>query len=546
MFQRVEKGHSFFKFIEAYCFEEKQASLINRPLHRLCSLVRKMGVKTAVIEELPPSYKNVDTECQALETRYETALEFVIFRITFVRETVDDIERLMGLNDAAFLATATLINYKNPDGLWQSYLFSSIVREPKIFDDPKFGTLPLLNNYLHIRKTFHCMVELGGVVKEFSITGSFFCQQNKVTSVCAHAALCMTLNNMSLSTSLMFYPESVNAIIGVNHTSRKLGPNDVSKEDTQKVLEQVGLTIDYRDFDANPEPINYRDFVYQHIESRSPVLLVFSIADRISHVVPVLGHTLNPDVWTPEAVPAYLNAGPPSRLEDYYSSVRAWVDHFIIHDDNFGMYFCLPADALKQATVGDSISGHSAEMLRVWLAVGVIPAGVTTPGWEAEAACALMTINIFQHFHNEGTILDEWNKRILSSVNATPSRQLLIRTFLEERGEYMKSLDVDDFESHVFSGAEKEELMRDLPERFWLCEVTLPQLYTANKSKLIDFYYGCNYPTVEEDYNVLAERWIQIRLPTVLYRRTSGPVPLSVTSHYPLFRFNSEAGGIEW
>ncbi|OPY71418.1 MAG: hypothetical protein A4E63_01539 [Syntrophorhabdus sp. PtaU1.Bin050] len=429
VFRPVDKGRSFFRFVETYCLEEQDGVTINKPFHRLCSLARKMDVKTAIIEELSQPDDPIITECIALKTHCGVEPEFKIFRITFVKETVDSFAQVTELDDDAFLTTTTVINFKIKEDPWRSYVFSAICREPKIFNHLKFGTIPLLNNYLHVRRTFECAIQSGSASKNFSITGSFFSQQNKITSVCAHAALCVTINNLNLEGSELIYPERVNEIMGVNHTSRRLGPEDVSKEDTLKVLERFGLTIDWRDFDANPDPINYRDFVYQHIESGSPVLLVFSIDDRVSHVVPVLGHTLNTDVWAPEAVPAYLG-DEPSRFEDFYASVRAWVDHFIIHDDNFGMYFCLPADTFSQTPV---VSTGDKSRLHVWLAAGVIPSGVITPGWEAEAACTLMVTSLFKEFQEQDTSLDEWNKRILSSLNMAPSQKLLIRTFLVSR-----------------------------------------------------------------------------------------------------------------
>jgi hypothetical protein len=93
---------------------------------------------------------------------------------------------------------------------------------------------------------------------------------------------------------------------------------------------------------------------------------------------------------------------------------------------------------------------------------------------------------------------------------------------LVDKSRYLKSLESTDFEEQRFTKDEKDSLTANLPDRFWLSEVTLPQLYTANKTKLIDFYYGCEYPTVEEDYKVLSKRWIQIRLPGVLFRLKSG------------------------
>ena len=74
-------------------------------------------------------------------------------------------------------------------------------------------------------------------------------------------------------------------------------------------------------FFNNPN-LEYNDFAYKYIESRCPVLLVFFTDNRGRHVVPILGHTLNSDMWRPEAKTAY---SPISRL-DQYKPASSWVN----------------------------------------------------------------------------------------------------------------------------------------------------------------------------------------------------------------------------
>jgi hypothetical protein len=83
-------------------------------------------------------------------------------------------------------------------------------------------------------------------------------------------------------------------------------------------------------------------------------------------------------------------------------------------------------------------------------------------------------------------------------------------------------------------------------------EITLPDLYTANKHKIIDFFYGSHYPddVNEPEDTKIKERWLQIRFPFVLIKRQpNGQLsthPLSVKSHYPLFPHNTEKNKQEW
>ncbi len=341
----VGEGNSFFSFVEDFCFEERHEGAINRPFHRLCSLMRKMKARSAIIETVasPP----VLSEWSAINDSLQCKVDLEPLRMTFIAKDVADASDAGHLEDADFLASATVINYKKPDGHWKSYLFSAIVSEPRIVAHPTFGNLPLLNNYLHVRRVFNAEVGVGkGVTRTFKIRGSFFCQQNGLTSVCAHAALCMTVNNMNHPDSDLIFPEEINKVIGIDHIRAKV-PGWLEKAQIDTVLEKFGLTIDWRDFISTPGE-DYKDYVYKYVESKCPVILGFGISDTIAHVVPVLGHTLNTDLWASEAVSAYSYKPQASRVEDYYKPVHLWVDHFIIHDDNFGMYFCLPTGTLKQ------------------------------------------------------------------------------------------------------------------------------------------------------------------------------------------------------
>lgn len=84
--------------------------------------------------------------------------------------------------------------------------------------------------------------------------------------------------------------------------------------------------------------------------------------------------------------------------------------------------------------------------------------------------------------------LDDWTIRL-----AQIPRYRVVRTFLVKKEDYRKSLNKEDFEGNAFSEEDKTALTKDLPEIFWLSEITLPDLYAANKHKIIDVFYGANH-----------------------------------------------------
>lgn len=538
----VGKGHSLFEFINKFCKGESSRTFA---FHRLCSLMRKMAVKTAVIEKIAITHNDIKDECQALYTYFGKQIKIEAYRITFLTEDVSSLEAITCFKNESFLASAIVINHEDPDEsgsktdgcAWQSYLYSAVVTIPRLRNHPKYGDIPLLNNYLHIYKTFNLELNLSKNKKHlYRISGTFFCQQNRLTSVCSHASLRMIINNFSDET---ITSEDINRIIDANHTTKSFGKKTVAftEQEFRRVLKKYGYTYELLDFYNNPD-INYNDAIYNFIESRCPVLLTFTTSANQGHVVPILGHTLNSDLWRPEAEPVYS----PQSVIDVLKSASAWVDHFIIHDDNFGMYFCLPVDTLKRGTLP-----KDDPTFRALYAIAIIPAEVTTYPDEAKPASSILTMDILKWCERIGIPLDDWSKRLLRRFDNKET--ITIRTFLVTKDVYFRSLKENDFENTYFTESNKRELVNDLPERFWLSEITLPDLYTANKTKIIDFFYRCDNPKLQ-DKNDIVNRWIQIRLPGALIKREQNGLlshnEMSVTSHYPLLRLDREHDVLDW
>lgn len=540
--RQVGRGNSFFQFVYDHSRAERSGRTVTRPLHRLCSLMRKMEVESVIIEELDPLSPEIGEEWQAINAYFDKTTEIIAFRFTFIAQRIESLDDLPKIPNDLFLSSAVLVNFEHPiEKAWRTYLFSAFVATPGMLSYDKEQKrkirIPILNNYLHVYSTFPCKIEIP--YKEpfrFEIKGTFFCQQNSLTSVCAHAALCMTVNNMGRRDIGMISSESINRAIGVDHKKAKVGPdNGLSEDQIKEVLKHLKLTYTWMDFFQYPN-YEYNEYIYRYLEGRCPVLLVFSTATAL-HVVPVLGHTLNSDIWRPEAESAYSNEAN-NRLN--YKSTAAWTDHFIIHDDNFGMYFCLPVDALKRVTLP-----KYDPTFRAKLAVVISPQEVKTPAWEAEWASVIVTKDRLQRAQAAGA-LDEWSTRIIHADPVYRSRPIVVRTLLATKQHYVGNLDETDFSGNAHTEAEKAQLTENLPDLFWLSEITLPDLYTANRTKIVDFFYACDHPPLV-DFNEIFNRWIQIRFPHVLLVRKDNSVkPMAVTSHYPLFRFDKPGETFDW
>jgi|GEM_PF-1247580 len=537
----IGEGVSLYNFISKHCLGETSGISHNFACHRLCSLMRKMDVRTAIIENISlGSDTKITEECNALNTYFGQQLEFIVYRITFLSERISSLVSLAFVKDNCFLSSSIVINYRDPKNRWHSYLFTSIVTIPQIKNHPKKGNIPLLNNYLHNYRTYRREICISTNHKfKYNITGTFFCQQNSITSVCSHAALCMIINNMDLPFGIIT-PEDINKKIKVDHKTNKFGPDknvSFTQQEIKEVLREYKLTYELLDFFNNPE-MEYNHFIYNYIESRCPVLLSFTTNERTGHVIPILGHTLNTDMWRPEAEAEYS----PMSRKDYFKSASAWVDHFIINDDNFGMYLCLPVDTLKRLTTPQD-DPH----FRALYAIAIIPADVTTYTREAEWASSILIIDILRWCQNQKLSFDIWIQRLLNQIDK--AKPIVKRTFLVTKKDYIESLEEKDFENNYFSPDDKRALTENLPERFWLSEISLTHLYTANKTKIMDFVYKCDSPKLK-NYIEIDERWIQVRLPRLLIRRGQDGKPfyvrMSVSSHYPLLRFAGEHDTMDW
>ena len=461
-FRNVSIGNSFFSFIYEFWYARQKSN--NRAFHRLCSLMRKMEAKTAIVENIEPN-----------------------------------------------------------DGLIR---------------------VPLLNNYIYSTKMFDCQIKCSDKdIYTYKIFGSYFCQQNSFTSVCGHAALCMTINNTDLSKIGIITAERLNKFLRIDHKSKRIRENiNILDTDIISFLESMGLSVVGKKFFENLDGkpvIDYSEYLYRYIESRHPCLLIFTTKEKNEmHVVPILGHTLNTDLWKPEAEIAYSNIVETEALKFNYRSASAWVDHFLIHDDTFGMYSCLPVDLLRRTT-----SFKSEPSFRAMEAIIIKPKNVKTPALEAEKnSIEIMKDNIIDVINLSRDAVNFWIHELAAYVFNKLNTPFVVRTLLVTKEDYHKNLNHRDFGDIMFTIEEKKEIMEGLSEIFWLTEITLPDLYTANKTKLVDIFYKS-----DADRDVRDENWIQTRLPGFLIKKSKKTfVPLGVSSHYPLFRFKEAHEIYEW
>ena len=328
----------------------------------------------------------------------------------------------------------------------------------------------------------------------------------------------------------------INDVLGIDHTaSKRVGKYEgehtssggLRTEQIEQVVGHLGLQVHVADFLSNPA-IDYEDYIYPLIESGCPTILGI-VGPEVAHVVAVLGHTLNSDRWTPEARMGY--GGFPISP---YISTSAWADHFIVGDDNFGMYVTIPTDTIRNVLVPKHNPNlHAAH------AIGIVPVGVAVPGYFVEQASASVASTLVR-VSTPGP-----NNRWFQVLKEQP---LVCRTLLGEKTSYTTFMaGVSDERGNKLTDAEKAILDACLPERFWVTEITVPHLYTGNKHKLGDIITRAD--ATQDQFNS-REAIVFAWLPGLIMHGPalgSGSIYGSLMGHIPLLRgVSQDRPALEW
>lgn len=492
----------------------------NVAFHRLCTLARKMGAQTVVVScALHRTIVREDIDDLDAANNGGGAAEAI--DISFFSELIEDESRLPKADPGSLIGRSTLINYKKAGSIDfdLTYVFEAIFRVPRLLGDGS----ELLNNYIHTRRRFDVEV----CKQTFSLNAVYYCQQNSVTGVCAHACLRMALNSVDPSLP----------VITTRYINQKLGlvppAGGLNLLQIEQILGGLGFKPFFFAFNPQKPDPTYMRTLYSVVESGCPALLVFSTANQgEAHIVPVFGHTLNSDEWHPFAHSTASYSGPASA--PYYSS-SAWADHFLAHDDNFGPYYCLS----NMAFTDIGRSPQTPWAMTPLSVIGLFPDAVQCSPLEVEGVATAWLNAAIPHLKTEGRgrWWDYMNER---------SWPYVLRTFLIERALYEAHL--QSIEGHDGSRLRPEEIapfIAGLPDRFWISEFTMPALYAGNKSKLGEILFDASKPV---DPAHLFEAVLAMRAPSLLIKHLGGnnvaQSSASLESHSQLFR--RVEPGLEW
>jgi hypothetical protein len=499
--------------------------------------MRKMGAKTLLREELEPN-EEIRQEFEDLETRVGKKLprEPKAIRLSFFAAPCPDKDKWREqLPPASFLGYAvvleaglptdvSIVSQRCPSGE-MAYVLEAVTRPPAwATDDGKGGyaTKGVTNYYVHCQREFRTTVGPQGANAEYSLNGAFFCQQNNLTHVCAHAALRMILNTAVGLVDHKVTNRELNTILGIDHGKVVVGEG-LTPVQILAIPQRLGLNILAGNFLAQPT-VDYAEWAYPLVESGYPVLLVFNPTHALAHVVVLLGHTMNSDKWDCEAHLAYR----PEAFWTYHASA-AWVDHFVINDDNFGMYTCMPPAYLRNRLLPQYDSTQ-----RATFAVAFLPPSLDVHPYFAEKAAIELVRNLLK-VHSPGQD-NRWLYRIWQQLQQG-GKGIVARTLGCKRDAYIAHLKAQtDSDGHGPVSAIPKDLSV-APNDLWLTEISLPDLYTANKHKLGDVLSDAKAQVRASQKSVkYVWGWLpQVQIPRDPQAKIT-PAAWPLTGHIPLLR----------
>lgn len=506
-----ERPHSFFSdTVEAHTNPGTGA---RRVLHRICNLMRKLGARAEVVE-VPAVSREMEQVRETIGRAWgcrDVAVEMT--RITFLSRRFSELSSLgKYLCAEDILGSVLIANWCGCDNSVE-HIYEAVIRPPV-----------LLNNYIHAYTSF----EVNCAGQPYLMRGTYFCQQNGVSGVCAHATLRMLLNTyLGTSADKVTDPE-VNSILQIKteQALREMGQCGLTTQDIGAVLSRYDKT--YQAMPIEEGEIDYVSFLLSLLESNSPGAIVFAIeGEEANHIVPLFGHTFNSDLWYHEANYAYH-----SIVEAGYHPHSNWIPAFIVHDDNFGMYYCMDIDSLTPASLPDKYAAG----LSAVHAFGFLGEGVERTGRNAAEMTSLFLTILQQFFSAElgSPSSEDWLGRLLSACESGITAPV-IRPFVATREQYLSHLgQMLDWNFGSLSVADVEQLTVELPDSFWMCEVSVPDLYSTNKRKVGEVMYSVDLP---EDPKNCLDGFLGCRLPAISVLVRSDGIefqPNQLHGHVPL------------
>jgi len=442
-----KRKHSNFCFLNEFL---TQCGLppYHTALLRIFSLARKLDFSCMLLDEIVSADSKILTEENSAIAKVKSGyLGSKVYKFSFFKEVGEESQ----VRPKHFLGYVVFkVDYfdnERPFG----YIFESIMSPPRDHSH---------NSFLHCRRHYSVTNSIGN---GFVVEGTLYAQQSGYSFVCAHVAI-----RTALACVLPDGDISYSTIAQLSKSRSGLEPNEMSP-----VFDALGIQYQKLAFEPSypsesiSDDIDFMKMIYGHMESSCPVLLGFEgtrnrqgIVPR--HIVPILGHTFNEDSWVPPSNRGYFG-----NTLSYYPSEQ-WASSHLIHDDNFGAYYCVPK--------------HFISRINFRLLFGISRNCLSLLADKAEA----IALNWLYQYAIKLPTQDNENNRWFNLFQIYAQHGLLVlRPIFVSKDDYLTHLRES---LNVISGEQVETSIinqcdQSLPENFWMVEVSCPELFSATRRK---------------------------------------------------------------
>jgi hypothetical protein len=444
-------------------------------LPRLMSQVRCLGGKSMVVEELKLSADLVE-ENEDLRTATGRHFRSRAYRLSFFTRRLGRLDDLRKATDDDFVGYTIVKKDNLPEKREPCHVYESVIRKGRY-----------LNNFIRGEQAWGCSIN--GL--PFTVNGYLFAQQNKVTNVCAHAAIRTSAARFRAEGDLSY--REMNRIVGIDHKTKRAEPGLGSDEITT-ILESAGARCFVSDFTLGKRsPVPFQRCIYGSIESGFPAIIFFGTASSPDsyHTIPVFGHTFNQDTWVPSADRSYFRIGAGTK----YIPSDSWLSMFIGHDDNWGSNLCIPRHYLQTKRHPKPTDRRAATRARsdaesVACIIATVPKHVQLSPIRAEAIGAEYLFSILPQIPNVKS--NKWSRRLKRFANES---QLVLRPIVISGREYTAHLKrISDWEGERIS----QQFIAGIGawvagETLWMIELSIPELFSANKRKVGEVLLRADY-----------------------------------------------------
>ncbi|MHB8084402.1 MAG: hypothetical protein ACYDHZ_01060 [Dehalococcoidia bacterium] len=470
----------------------------NPAVRRLFSLARSFNASTLIVEKIEPTGIIAD-ENEEIKRYYSDYHMGGLDRISFWSTNFDN-------SSTTNFCGETCIGY----AILKQDVVPSIDHNWWHIFEAVFRKYPHVHNCCSRPMKYKVML-----VKELiDIEGLLYAQQNGLNKACAQVALRSLISRINQGD--VSY-NKINEYAG--SSSPRFRPKEgLTAQQIQSVLNSFGIR--FRDFDytqhnqAYREDNPYRKYIYSGVESGAGALLGFrlsglGITDHACHIIPFYGHTFNKDTWTPDADRNYFRIGKGWQ----YVQSENWTSSFLGHDDNFGPNFCVPRLYVPTANV---------EYVNELLYPGIVFSGVQA---EALSLTSLYSALDWINAHQGEVANNVWLDRLTAMVG---EYKIVLRSVSVDRDTYIQHLfkerDSDD------NGENPQTIKafgKRLPNKLWITEVSIPQLFPANERKLGDIVLNGG---IELKGKSLDRPFLFVRLPGMYLLKSATNTFLNVPS----------------